>query len=42
MKSRGGLGEGYRAATPPEVSIGGDSGRNLVKIGELVFYINFG
>lgn len=29
--------EGYRAVIPPEISIGGDLGRNLVKIGNLYY-----
>lgn len=35
MNLSGGLGEGYRAVTSPEVSIGGHSGRNIVEIGNL-------
>lgn len=35
MNLSGGFGEGYRAVTSPEVSIGGHSGRNRLEIGNL-------
>lgn len=35
MNLSDGFGEGYRAVTSPEVSIGGHSGRNTLEIGNL-------